>query len=629
MPRMRLRRRSSSEWNSTNPVLAQGEVGYDLDLKTLKVGDGTSPWSELEAHSSDPELITILDDRYATTDTLGEYLDTHAPEIAAAAAALAASDAGLVRKTDNGIPRDNTNALHLSDGSPLDQVTLDPSDKFIEGRSGAYKVVPGLRVGKYLTDDSTSLYGVSVGDVIGPSIALGQYTERVLDRTGNVPKWVLDRWKGRMGVGAGPLTPIDIWIVMGQSNSTRRSSILSKVVSNSDWILRWDPAVPSFVTEDSTPPWLGSGIARAWWERDAFAVGRRVATVEAGIGGTGFYPETVKVDGVAGLTSTWDHSNPTGAVVNLATRARDMALAALAAAPAGSRIMGVIWSQGEADRGHLDTASYSAAIDDLISWFRGQLTLPNLPWILSPFTPQLPILGSAGTAVITAALEDTPRRVEYTAFDLNVVDDSDQGEFIHWSPDAQHRRGYAQIIHPNTLYPSAWDQALLNTGRVVTGITTVGPENAPATPASNVIGGPPGTFLSSDVGRNIMGTSGILDGTRIAVVTSDILATMGAAATATGTTTAGIGSAYRTPPGLKITRSGNDVTITWGHPACRVTSFLLETTTAGADTGWTTQTLTSLTTHRHTMTVAAGTPLWVRIAAVGPTGTSYKSEVHG
>lgn len=54
MPRktnIQLRRGSYSAWGSANPVLNEGEPGYDTTNKTIKVGDATSSWSDL------PEVI--------------------------------------------------------------------------------------------------------------------------------------------------------------------------------------------------------------------------------------------------------------------------------------------------------------------------------------------------------------------------------------------------------------------------------------------------------------------------------------------------------------------------------------------------------------------------------------------
>ena len=44
---LQLRRGTATEWPTANPVLAQGELGYETDTNQYKVGDGTSTWSAL------------------------------------------------------------------------------------------------------------------------------------------------------------------------------------------------------------------------------------------------------------------------------------------------------------------------------------------------------------------------------------------------------------------------------------------------------------------------------------------------------------------------------------------------------------------------------------------------------
>lgn len=43
----KLRNGSSSEWDSKNPILAEGEAGYDTTKKILKIGDGTAAWNDI------------------------------------------------------------------------------------------------------------------------------------------------------------------------------------------------------------------------------------------------------------------------------------------------------------------------------------------------------------------------------------------------------------------------------------------------------------------------------------------------------------------------------------------------------------------------------------------------------
>jgi hypothetical protein len=46
--RIQMRRGSTSDWNTADPTLNEGEIGYNTTLGQIKVGDGSSSWSELE-----------------------------------------------------------------------------------------------------------------------------------------------------------------------------------------------------------------------------------------------------------------------------------------------------------------------------------------------------------------------------------------------------------------------------------------------------------------------------------------------------------------------------------------------------------------------------------------------------
>lgn len=46
--RIQFRRDTSSNWSSNNPILLQGEFGYELDTGYAKIGDGQTTWSSLE-----------------------------------------------------------------------------------------------------------------------------------------------------------------------------------------------------------------------------------------------------------------------------------------------------------------------------------------------------------------------------------------------------------------------------------------------------------------------------------------------------------------------------------------------------------------------------------------------------
>jgi hypothetical protein len=53
--KIQVRRGTTSEWTTTNPVLSSGELGYDTDLKIFKIGDGVAAWNSLAIADKDQQ----------------------------------------------------------------------------------------------------------------------------------------------------------------------------------------------------------------------------------------------------------------------------------------------------------------------------------------------------------------------------------------------------------------------------------------------------------------------------------------------------------------------------------------------------------------------------------------------
>jgi len=87
---IQLRRGSTSEWTSANPVLALGEVGVDTTTKQFRIGDGSSQWSALSAQGFTNAVV--YNSAYTAKGTL---LGASAP-YAPAALAVGANDQILV-----------------------------------------------------------------------------------------------------------------------------------------------------------------------------------------------------------------------------------------------------------------------------------------------------------------------------------------------------------------------------------------------------------------------------------------------------------------------------------------------------------------------------------------------------
>jgi hypothetical protein len=52
--RLQLRRDTPAEWVSKNPVLKDGEPGFERGTGKLKIGDGVTPWNSLPYASEGP-----------------------------------------------------------------------------------------------------------------------------------------------------------------------------------------------------------------------------------------------------------------------------------------------------------------------------------------------------------------------------------------------------------------------------------------------------------------------------------------------------------------------------------------------------------------------------------------------
>ena len=56
--RIKMRRDTAANWTSNNPVLADGEIGYDKTSKRQKIGDGLTTWTALGYVQTDYADVT-------------------------------------------------------------------------------------------------------------------------------------------------------------------------------------------------------------------------------------------------------------------------------------------------------------------------------------------------------------------------------------------------------------------------------------------------------------------------------------------------------------------------------------------------------------------------------------------
>lgn len=244
--------------------------------------------------------------------------------------------------------------------------------------------------------------------------------------------------------GADPYdSPWDIVIVAGQSNSWETDYPAFDYTEPDNNVLAWDTATRTAAVVPSKNDELGFAFARQY-ARDHLARGRKVIKTRNGYGETGF--SSTSLTGQTGYTTvpngTWDR-NLTADPLNRALEVISTANAVLAAAPAGSKIVAMVWSQGEQDRAKTATegdAWYQSRLDDFFGWVRTSLSLPELPIIIMSQTPET-IAGSAGGQAINRVHEGTPNRLKWTTYVYGPEGYSKTNEDIHFTTPGHGVRG--------------------------------------------------------------------------------------------------------------------------------------------------------------------------------------------
>jgi hypothetical protein len=55
--RIQVRRGTFPEWVTENPVLEQGEIGYETDTQRYKIGNGLDNWNNLRYTGFEQEVL--------------------------------------------------------------------------------------------------------------------------------------------------------------------------------------------------------------------------------------------------------------------------------------------------------------------------------------------------------------------------------------------------------------------------------------------------------------------------------------------------------------------------------------------------------------------------------------------
>lgn len=153
--RLRVRRSTTAEWEADDPILLEGEVGYDTVERLFKVGDGVNHWTDLPF--SVPEV---------TDGAIASLIETGTETNAALVATVAqlkvwARDpdllvAGVITRDANGAA--TTAAVAWPDGEPGTYVA-DVLSATFPGAVDAYHITYGSPVDKTFTQPTVTRDG--------------------------------------------------------------------------------------------------------------------------------------------------------------------------------------------------------------------------------------------------------------------------------------------------------------------------------------------------------------------------------------------------------------------------------------------------------------------------------------
>ena len=183
--RIQMRRGTTSEWNSADPILNEGEIGYNSTLASFKIGDGATVWSELDyyqaaADITPNEIGAISSTEKGAADGVAE-LDASKNVITALSVVFEGATANEfeTRLTVTEPASDITLSLPNDTDTLVGRATTDTlSNKSISGSSNTLSNIGNSA----LTNSAITINGTSVS--LGGSITVSGDIESVTAGTG-------------------------------------------------------------------------------------------------------------------------------------------------------------------------------------------------------------------------------------------------------------------------------------------------------------------------------------------------------------------------------------------------------------------------------------------------------------
>lgn len=158
---IQLRRDTTANWTSVNPILADGEEGFEINTRKRKVGDGVTAWNDLEY-----AIVGITDE---TDPVFTEWLETTPPAYPSAipTALSALSDDETHRLVTDTEKTSWNNKEAAGVAATLDEAVLTDAKEYADG------LVIGLWDDRGSFDASINTYPVTGGSGVDGAILKG------------------------------------------------------------------------------------------------------------------------------------------------------------------------------------------------------------------------------------------------------------------------------------------------------------------------------------------------------------------------------------------------------------------------------------------------------------------------
>ena len=137
---IQVRRGTASDWTTTNPTLASGEIGYETNTGKFKIGDGSVVWASLAYSAIKPSDLDALIGNYVGTNLVGGPGITVAASSGAADYIISLSDPTIQVSNITDLTA-SAAELNLLDGVTATTTELNYVDVTTAGTAQASKAV--------------------------------------------------------------------------------------------------------------------------------------------------------------------------------------------------------------------------------------------------------------------------------------------------------------------------------------------------------------------------------------------------------------------------------------------------------------------------------------------------------